>query len=210
MMQPSRIDNDTTTIKRTLHGRFCMRPFTVLTCVAAAAVIMTGTPASADEAVRFDPARMWECPQADGSSIYTNKERAGCKLMVLKELSVVPSLEHMPTYRSPYAASPAENPYPGERYSTAMQAVPDWAQQWHSSIAWSGGPPQQEVCSLYGEWINLVQKTRGGFFFGTDPSYGGDLTWRNQRAPSFSFYDNARYQTLSRIFGTGFVPVGCQ
>jgi len=90
------------------------------------------------------------------------------------------------------------------------QTVPGWAQDWHSSIAWTGGSIQTEVCSLYGEWINLVQKTRGGFFYGTDPSYGGDLTGRNQRGTSFSFYDNARYQTLSRFFGTGFVPVGCQ
>jgi hypothetical protein len=191
-----------------------MRPFTAFTWVAAAAVVMTGIPAFGDEALRFDPARMWECPQADGSSVYTNKERAGCKLMVLKELSVVPSLDDMPTYRSPSpAARPSGTAYLGDQASAmAMggQTVPEWARQWYSSVAWSGGSAETEVCALYGEWINLVQKTRGGFFYGTDPSYGGDLTWRNQRAPSFSFYDNARYQTLSRIFGTGFVPVGCQ
>ena len=144
-----------------------MRPFTVFTCVAAAALVMTGIPASGDEGVKFDPARMWECAQADGSSIYTNKERAGCTLMALRELSVVPSLEHMPTYRSPQAVTPPEIPYLGEREraSAPMQAVPDWGQQWQASIAWSGGSTQIEVCSLYGEWINLVQKTRGGFFF---------------------------------------------
>lgn len=193
-----------------------MRPFTAFTCIAAAALIMSVRPAIADtnETVKIDPARMWECTQADGSPIYTNKERAGCKPMVLKELSVVPSLENMPTYRSPYAAVPSDLPYSMDRSPALMgargQAIPDWAQNWYSSIAWSGGSVGTEVCSMYGEWINLVQKTRGGFFYGTDPSYGGDLTWRNQRAPSFSFYDNARYQTLSRIFGTGFVPVGCQ
>ena len=193
-----------------------MRPFMVFTFLAAAALVLA-QPAFADsnETVKFDPARMWECPQADGSSVYTNKERAGCKLMVLRELSVVPSLDQMPTYRSPYAATPSSDmPYSIDRSAAAMgargQTVPDWAQNWHSSIAWSGGSIQTEVCSLYGEWINLVQKTRGGFFYGTAPSYGGDLTWRYQKAPSFSFYVNARYQTLSRIFGTGFVPVGCQ
>ncbi|HET9575110.1 MAG TPA: hypothetical protein VFP04_01845, partial [Nitrospira sp.] len=157
----------------------------------------------------------WECLQADGSSIYTNKEQTGCKLMTLRELSVVPSLDNMPTYRSPYAATPSyDMPYSMDRSPAAMgtrgQTVPAWAQDWHSSIAWSGGSVQAEVCSLYGEWINLVQKTRGGFFYGTDPSYGGDLTGRNQRGASYSFYDNARYHALSRIFGTGFVPVGCQ
>ena len=194
-----------------------MRPITAVIFIAAAALVMSAPPAIADtnETVKFDPARMWECTQADGSPIYTNKERAGCKPMILKELSVVPSLENMPTYRSPYAATPSsEMPYSMDRVPAGMamggQTVPDWAQNWHSSVAWSGGSVQTEVCSLYGEWINLVQKTRGGFYYGTDPSYGGDLTWKNQRAPSFSFYDNARYQTLSRIFGTGFVPVGCQ
>ena len=193
-----------------------MRPFTVFTMILAAALATPGTSALAEthETVKFDPARMWECTQADGTSIYTNKERAGCKLMVLKELSIVPSLEHMPTYRSPHAAEPSSDMQAMDRPIAGMgardQTVPDWAQNWHSNIAWSGGSVQMEVCSMYGEWINLVQKTRGGFFYGTDPSYGGDLTWRNQRAPSFSFYDNARYQTLSRIFGTGFVPVGCQ
>lgn len=193
-----------------------MRPFTTFTFVAAAALVMGQSAiAGTDGPVKFDPARMWECTQADGTSIYTNKERVGCKLMALKELSVVPSLDNMPTYRSPYAAAPSvEMPY-GMDYSQAVmgprgQAIPGWAQDWHSSIAWSGGSIQTEVCGLYGEWINLVQKTRGGFFYGTDPSYGGDLSGRNQRGASYSFYDNARYHALSRIFGTGFVPVGCQ
>lgn len=57
--------------------------------------------------------------------------------------------------------------------------------------------------------MHLVQKTRGGMFFGSDPSYGGDLSARNQRGPSYSFYDNTRYVTLSRLFGRGFVPIGC-
>lgn len=193
-----------------------MRPISAFTLVAAAACVLAAPVfAETNETVKFDPARMWECTQTDGSSIYTNKERAGCKLMTLKELSVVPSLDQMPTYRSPYAAAPSPDmPYSMDRSVAGMgprgQAVPGWAQDWHSSVAWSGGSVQTEVCALYGEWINLVEKTRGGFYYGTDPSYGGDLTGRNQRGASFSFYDNARYHALSRIFGTGFVPVGCQ
>jgi hypothetical protein len=88
------------------------------------------------------------------------------------------------------------------------QTVPDWAKDWHATIA-SSGSVQAEVCSMYGEWLHLVQKTRGGFFYGTDPSYGGDLSGRNQRGASYSFYDNARYLTLSKVFGPGFVPIGC-
>jgi len=192
-----------------------MRSFVAFTVIAAAALLIATTAAFADtnETVKFDPARMWECTQADGSSIYTNKERAGCKLMTLRELSVVPSLDNMPTYRSPYPATPSfEMPYSMDRAPAAMatRTVPGWAQDWYSSIAWTGGSIQTEVCLLYGEWMNLVQKTRGGFFYGTDPSYGGDLSGRNQRGASFSYYDNTRYHALSRIFGTGFIPVGCQ
>ncbi len=93
-----------------------------------------------------------------------------------------------------------------DRNQTGMtgggQTVPDWAKDWHASIA-SSGSVQAEVCSMYGEWLHLVQKTRGGFFYGTDPSYGGDLSGRNQRGASYSFYDNARYITLSKIFRAG-------
>ena len=118
-----------------------MRPFTVFTLAAAAALVLAAPPAIADtnETVKFDPARMWECPQADGSSIYTNKERPGCKLLALKELSVVPSLDQMPTYRSPYAATPSSDMLYSMDRAPRGQTVPGWAQDWHSSIAWTGG-----------------------------------------------------------------------
>lgn len=190
-----------------------MRPFTCFSLVAAATLVMVAAPAfSETETGKFDPARMWECPQPDGSSIYTNKERAGCKLMALRELSVVPSLDNMPTYRPALATAPRYDiPAPSDRYqgmTGEVQHVPDWAKNWHASVV-SSGSNQAEICSLYGEWLNLVQKTRGGFFFGTDPSYGGDLSGQNQRGASFSFYDNARYYTLAKLFGPGFVPIGC-
>jgi hypothetical protein len=189
-----------------------MRPFTIISLVAAAMLVVIAKPAFS-ETEKFDPAKMWECPQADGSSMYTNKERAGCKLMTLRELSVVPSLEHMPTYRPSVAMAPHyEVPGYVDRGQVGMtgepQHVPDWAKNWHASVV-STGSNQAEICSLYGEWLNLVQKTRGGFFFGTDPSYGGDLSGQNQRGASFSFYDNARYYTLAKLFGPGFVPIGC-
>ena len=190
-----------------------MGPFSVFSVVAAATLAMVIAPAFAGEE-QSDPARMWECTQADGSSIYTNKERAGCKLMVLKELSVVPSLDHMPTYRpTPAGATHPDMSAYAERAMRAAgggaQQVPDWAREWHATVA-SAGPIHAEVCSLYSEWLALNQKTRGGFFFGSDPSYGGDLSGRNQRTASFSFYDNARYLTLAKLFGPGFVPIGCQ
>jgi hypothetical protein len=180
--------------------------------VAATILILSSTSAFSDTMVSFDPMLMRQCPQADGSTLYTNKDLPGCTLMVLKPLSVVPSLDDMPTYRPAVAMAPHYDvpPYPGNQ--TGMtgggQTVPEWAKDWHASVA-SSGSIQAEVCSIYGEWLHLTQKTRGGMFFGSDPSYGGDLSGRNQRGASYSFYDNTRYAALARIFGTGFVPVGC-
>jgi len=172
------------------------------------ALLVSAAPALADTTVKVDPTRMWECPQADGTSLYTNKELNGCKLMTLKELSVVPSLEHMPTYVSPYP--PAAPVYEGIPMAAGGGTqVPDWAKDWRASTA-STGSVYTKVCSMYGEWLELNEKTRGGFFFGSDPSYGGDLSQRNQRGASYSFYDNTRYRALAAIFGAGFVPIGCQ
>ncbi|HJT22856.1 MAG TPA: hypothetical protein VJ746_20450 [Nitrospira sp.] len=190
-----------------------MRPRGVI-LVAVTVLCLTSTAAFSDttEKADFDPMRMWSCPMPDGTVLYTNKDKAGCTPMSLKPLSVVPSLDGMPTSRPPVAAVPQyEIPVYGDRRSTAAagrQTPPDWGNQWYASIAPSG-PAQEEVCTMYGEWLNLNQKTRGGFFFGTDPSYGGDVSGRNRYAPSFSFNDNVRYHALARIFGTGFVPVGC-
>jgi len=182
--------------------------------IAATFLTLFSTPAFADTTIASDPLLMRECPQADGSSLYTNKDVPGCKLMTLKELSVVPSLEDMPTYRPTVGATaPHYDIYPHpDRSQTGMtgggQTVPDWAKDWHASIA-SSGSVQAEVCSMFGEWLHINQKTRGGFWFGADPSYGGDISGRNQRGASYSFLDNTRYVTLAGIFGRGFVPIGC-
>jgi hypothetical protein len=177
--------------------------------LSTAVLVVTVGAASGD--VTPGSVTTWDCPQADGSSLYTNKERAGCQAMELKPLSVVPDLENMPT--APRTLTPSASHYevsPYQDRATGMggRPVPDWARDWYASNTASGSV-QTEVCTLYMEWMQLVQKTRGGFFFGSDPSYGGDITGRTQRGPSYSFYDNARYIALSRLFGTGFVPVGC-
>ena len=190
-----------------------MRPTYVL-MIAATIFTLSSTSAFSETTIASDPFLMRECPQADGITLYTNKDLPGCSLMTLKELSVVPSLDDMPTYRPTVATTPRyDTPPYVDRRPTGItgggQTVPDWAKDWHASIAPSGSV-QAEVCSMYGEWLHLVQKTRGGFFFGTDPSYGGDLSGRNQRGGSFSFYDQARYMSLAKIFGPGFVPIGCQ
>ena len=154
---------------------------------------------------------MWECAQADGTSVYTNRERSGCQALTLKPLSVVPDIATLPAMpRTTPATVPHHDRVPLHDRTSRQEdrTVPDWARDWYASIAPSGSV-QEEVCSLYSEWMHLVQKTRGGMFFGSDPSYGGELSARNQRGPTYSFYDNTRYVTLSKLFGRGFIPIGC-
>lgn len=180
----------------------------VLFSAAMLVVYSTGS-SRAETAEGHD--RMWACPLPDGSTLYTNKERPGCEAMALRPLSIVPDLTTMPT-------SPRTTPDPGRPHDRrplqdrpaygSDRTVPDWGKDWYASLAPSGAA-QEEVCSLYSEWMQLMMKTRGGFFFGVDPSYGGDITGRHQRGPSYSYYDNTRYLALSKLFGRGFVPVGC-
>lgn len=75
-----------------------MQPTRVL-MFAATILTLFSTPAFSETTVSFDPFMMRECTQADGNIIYTNKDVPGCKLMKLKELSIVPSLDDMPIYR---------------------------------------------------------------------------------------------------------------
>ena len=160
---------------------------------------------------------MWECPGPDGTSLYTNKERPGCQPKELRPLSIVPSNPDTAFSTSKETTfHRVDEPYRTEGFSydtpvgamRNMKTVPDWAKDWQSNMTLAGSV-QGEVCAMYGEWVRLNEKSRGGFFFGTDPSYGSDPTARNFRAPSYSFYDNARWVTLSRMFGAGFVPIGC-
>jgi hypothetical protein len=186
-----------------------MWPTRMFPFLAAMLVALSSAPVFSDTQTGSDAT--WKCPQADGSVIYTNKEKTGCEVMVLKPLSVVPDLVNMPT--APRTTTTSESHYEVPSYQERIAGaggyqVPDWARDWYASNT-SAGSAQAEVCSLYVEWMHLVQKTRGGMFFGADPSYGGDITGRTQRMPSHSFYDNARYIALSRLFGTGFVPIGC-
>lgn len=183
-----------------------MRAFTMMALAAGlfALPMMSafgGAPESSDRA------GVWECPQAGGESLYTNRKLPGCREIELKELSVVPPLVF------PSESGSAERTIVVEQSAaaipaTAMQNIPDSGKAWYGTIAPSGST-REKVCALYGEWINLNERTRGGMFFGADPNYGSDPTGRNQFSSSFPFYDNARWVTLSRLFGGGFVPVGC-
>lgn len=67
------------------------------TCVALLSAAILGmcpiAPAMAETSEELET--MWECPQEDGITLYTNKERAGCQAMTLKPLSVFPDLATM-------------------------------------------------------------------------------------------------------------------
>ena len=69
------------------------------TCVSLLSVAMLGmcfiAPAAAETSEELET--MWECPQADGITLYTNKERAGSQAMTLKPLSVFPDFSTMRT-----------------------------------------------------------------------------------------------------------------
>ena len=186
--------------------------FTHVILSASALILLGSLPVLAETKVPVsEPADTWECPTRDGGTIYTNKEEVGCREVLLKPLSVVPSVENMSVapMTSTTGALQYDMPLQLDRTSAmAGETAPGWAQDWYMSMA-PGGSVAEEVCGLYSEWLHLAQKTRGGLFQGSDPSYGGDVTGRNQLGASHSFYDNARWAALSRIFGTGFVPVGC-
>lgn len=181
--------------------------------LAVSAIVMTGTltvPVFADEPQSADPLGMWECPQTGNATLYTNRERVGCRKIELKPLSVVPPRPEFPAnllhpmVTVPDVEGSPQIPPPAPAHS---RNVPDWAKGWYANNT-SDAPVQTEVCSLYSEWLQLVQRTRGGFFFGSDPSYGTDPSGRNY-LPTNPFWDNARYGALARIFGAGFVPIGC-
>jgi hypothetical protein len=167
------------------------------------------------QAVESSDVEMWECPGPDGTALYTNKERPGCQPKALRALSIAPSLPD--TSLSPSSGGSTYQPPPKTKdfsYDTPIGAlrnmtqVPDSGRDWYAGNI-AGGSVQGEICGMYMEWIQLVQKSRGGTFFGTDPSYGGNPTAHNWYTPSYSYYDNARYVALSRIFGAGFIPIGC-
>jgi len=179
------------------------------------AVAFAGPPPSS-AVVPAESETVWECPQSDGVPVYTNRERPGCRAMQLKPLSIVPSLPDLPQPQQ-QMVGPAPPRYDGPPPSAwgppaapavPERNVPDWGKDWYARIAPSGST-REEVCALYSEWIRLNERTRGGVYFGNDPSYGSDPSQRNQRGPSYSFYDNARWLTLAKLFGTGFIPVGC-
>ena len=49
-----------------------------LLMIAATILTLSSTSAFSDTTTTFDPFLMRECPQADGSALYTNKDLPGC------------------------------------------------------------------------------------------------------------------------------------
>ncbi len=171
----------------------------------------TPVPTFADEPLPADPMGMWECPQAGDVPLYTNRERPGCRKMELKPLSTVPSPTDLPALRQQPTLMVPEIERPGvvlPPSSTHSRNVPDWAKGWYASNT-TDASVQTDVCALYSEWLQLIQRTQGGFWFGSSSSYGSDPSGRNYDSRGDSMWDNRRYLALTRIFGAGFVPIGC-
>ena len=100
-----------------------------------------------------------ECPQADGTVLFTNKEKAGCRTMALKPLSVVPSLDHMPNSPPPpVTEAPASTMTPDRRDRTA----PGWAKDWHAGLAQDGSTQDVKVLLRIDTPIEVDYYKHGG------------------------------------------------
>lgn len=152
----------------------------------------------------------WKCPEADGSFMYTNKERVGCEAMDLKPLSVVPDLVNMPTI-------PRTQSMRIHNLTCLPLAI---VSQWGRDGKFRNGhvtgmraihlPAQSRRKSAPCIWNGCTLCRRPGVGCSLVPIHPmGRYYWEESAGASHSFYDNARYIALSRLFGTGFVPVGC-
>jgi hypothetical protein len=65
-----------------------MQLLSTLLLSAGMVILLPTAPSLADTLDASDV--VWDCPQADGTSRYTNREGAGCHAMMLKPLSAVP------------------------------------------------------------------------------------------------------------------------
>ena len=60
--------------------------------IAATILALSSTPAFSEATITFDPLQMRECPQADGSILYQNKDLPGCAFVKIVHLSTIASL----------------------------------------------------------------------------------------------------------------------
>ncbi len=87
------------------------------------------------------------------------------------------------------------------------QTLPDWAKDWHASVA-SSGPFKLKSAPCMENGSTSFRIVAGSF---TEQTLRMAETFREEiSGVDYSFYDNARYITLSKHFGPGFVPIGCQ
>ena len=111
-----------------------MQLLSTLLLSAGMVILLPTAPSLADTLDASDV--VWDCPQADGTSRYTNKEGAGCHAMMLKPLSAVPDGATWPAM-PPTVTTPSRESAPthGRVSARADRQVPDWARDWHTSIA---------------------------------------------------------------------------
>jgi len=138
--------------------------YTLLALLAALFIFLIVS--SSQGAENSQGAEMLRCTQADGTTLYTNKDVQGCEAVRLPELSIVPSVyEKVEVLENAPDMTPSNQPQ-----NLSIHA---------------------RTCLLYGEWLDVQEKTLGGFNHNT-------------------VYDTQRRMLLTQIFGSGFMPVGCQ
>lgn len=123
------------------------------------------------------------CPQADGSVLFTNKKVVNekCAPVHLPELSTVPSRNagHLPN-----VAPHVSNPYRDKEIPKEVELLIEGDQ----SMKFDPKGPQtvrDQVCDLYGKYLDLSLKTRGGLYYS------------DKTAPLLS------------LFGGGYIPLDC-
>jgi len=124
---------------------------------------------------------VYECTLQDGSKIYTNHPPKGatCTRIRLPQVSEVPSYPATMTVADPLPASPQVD----EVHEYPLDTDIRGGFAMHPGV---GHNVAAQVCDLYGKWMDLSLKTRGGLYY--DPLM----------AP------------MIQLFGGGFIPMECR
>lgn len=86
--------------------------------------------------------QMYACNYVDGSIMYTNKDTKGCHAVKMPELSIVPS------YVDQHLGTPPKH--------VVNKNEPPYSDEYVEPVA-------DRVCNLYREWMDIYDKTKGGF-----------------------------------------------
>lgn len=139
----------------------------VMCFIAALLITMVATYAFAGDAIQA-------CTLADGSILYTNKPVQGCMVLKMPELSIVPSYH-------------VQNGGASEHTWAFLPEVP----LVNPVVETEESEVVTKTCALYYEWVNINQRTKGGFEYN-------------------NVDDTKERLYLTKIFGSGFSPGMCK